>query len=29
MTDYDNIKITTPKDIALAETIYKRKNEGK
>lgn len=26
MTDYDNIKITTPKDIALAESIYKRRN---
>lgn len=25
MTDYDNIKITTPKDIALAESIYKRR----
>lgn len=29
MTDYDNIKITTPKDIALAEAIYKRKMKGK
>lgn len=32
MTDYDNIKITTPKDIALAESIYKRRKaerEGK
>lgn len=28
MTDYDNIKITTPKDIALAESIYNRKNGG-
>lgn len=26
MTDYDNIKITTPKDIALGESIYKRLN---
>lgn len=26
MTDYDNIKITTPKDIALAESIYNRRN---
>ena len=26
MTDYDNIKITTPKDIALAESIYERRN---
>ena len=25
MTDYDNIKITTPKDIALGESIYMRK----
>ncbi len=25
MTDYDNIKITTPKDISLAESIYKRR----
>lgn len=25
MTDYDNIKITTPKDIALAESIYERR----
>lgn len=25
MTDYDNIKITTPKDIVLAESIYKRR----
>ena len=25
MTDYDNIKITTPKDIALAESIYRRR----
>ena len=25
MTDYDNIKITTPKDIALGESIYIRK----
>jgi len=24
-TDYDNIKITTPKDIALAESIYRRR----
>ena len=28
MTDYDNIKITTPKDIFLAESIYNRKNGG-
>jgi len=28
MTDYDNIKITTPKDIALAESIYNRRNGG-
>ncbi len=26
LTDYDNIKITTAKDIALAESIYKRRN---
>lgn len=26
MTDYDNIKITTPKDIPLAESIYERRN---
>lgn len=26
MTDYDNIKITTPKDIVLAESIYNRRN---
>ncbi len=26
LTDYDNIKITTIKDIALAESIYKRRN---
>lgn len=25
LTDYDNIKITTPKDIALAESIYQRR----
>lgn len=25
LTDYDNIKITTPKDIALAESIYRRR----
>lgn len=25
LTDYDNIKITTPKDIALAESIYNRR----
>lgn len=25
MTDYDNIKITTPKDIVLAESIYERR----
>lgn len=29
MTDYDNIKITTPKDITLAESIYNRKIKGK
>lgn len=29
MTDYDNIKITTPKDISLAESIYKRRLEKK
>ena len=29
MTDYDNIKITTPKDISLAESIYIRKWEDK
>lgn len=28
MTDYDNIKITTPKDITLAEAIFKRKNDN-
>lgn len=27
MTDYDNIKITTPKDLSLAESIYKRRNQ--
>ncbi len=27
MTDYDNIKITTPKDIILAESIYERRNK--
>ena len=27
MTDYDNIKITTPKDMALAESIYKKRKE--
>ena len=27
LTDYDNIKITTIKDIALAESIYARKNK--
>ena len=26
LTDYDNIKITTIKDLALAESIYKRRN---
>ncbi len=25
MTDYDNIKVTTPKDIALGESIYERR----
>jgi len=29
MTDYDNIKITTPKDIALAESIYQRRTNKK
>jgi len=29
MTDYDNIKITTPKDISLAASIYKRHLEKK
>ena len=29
MTDYDNIKITTPKDIALAESIYNRRLNNK
>lgn len=29
LTDYDNIKITTIKDIALAESIYKRRNSRK
>lgn len=28
LTDYDNIKITTPKDIAIAESIYERRNNG-
>ncbi len=28
LTDYDNIKITTIKDIALAESIYARKNKA-
>lgn len=28
-TDYDNIKITTPKDIALAESIFNRLNKEK
>ena len=28
-TDYDNIKITTPKDIALAESILERRNSNK
>ncbi len=27
LTDYDNIKITTPKDVFLAESIYKRRND--
>ncbi len=27
LTDYDNIKITTPKDIVLAESIYERRNK--
>lgn len=27
MTDYDNIKITTPKDIALGESIYARRQK--
>lgn len=27
MTDYDNIKITTPKDLSLAESIYERRNK--
>ena len=26
LTDYDNIKITTIKDLSLAESIYRRKN---
>ena len=26
LTDYDNIKITTIKDLALAESIYKRRH---
>lgn len=29
LTDYDNIKITTPKDIALAESIYNRRLKQK
>lgn len=29
MTDYDNIKITTPKDIVLAESIHKRRLKQK
>lgn len=29
LTDYDNIKITTPKDIALAESIYQRRLKNK
>ena len=28
LTDYDNIKITTPKDIPLAESIYQRRLEN-
>ncbi len=27
MTDYDNIKITTPKDLTLAESIFERRNK--
>ncbi|MBR2725556.1 2-C-methyl-D-erythritol 4-phosphate cytidylyltransferase [Candidatus Saccharibacteria bacterium] len=27
MTDYDNIKITTPKDMSLAESIYRKRKE--
>ena len=27
LTDYDNIKITTPKDMALTESIYKRRKK--
>lgn len=29
LTDYDNIKITTPKDIALGESIYQRRLKNK
>jgi 2-C-methyl-D-erythritol 4-phosphate cytidylyltransferase len=28
MGRYDNIKVTTPEDIALAETILRMRNEG-
>ena len=28
MTDYDNIKITTPKDLYLAESLFKKRNHN-